>query len=110
MGEAVLGDQLPRWQAAKYGCCKHLSHAGWFGSHGYERVDSAIDSDHCEHKSKLFAEALAVIYEYQELPYRIRRRASSDGCPTPPRNDEGQAAAMLLILPLARAGNNWLSF
>lgn len=32
-----------------------------------------------ERKSKLFAEALAVIYEYQELPYRIRRRASSDG-------------------------------
>jgi hypothetical protein len=32
-----------------------------------------------ESKSRLFAEALAVIYEYQELPYRIRRRASSDG-------------------------------
>jgi len=32
-----------------------------------------------ERKSKLFAEALAVIYEYQELPFRIRRRAASDG-------------------------------
>jgi hypothetical protein len=31
-----------------------------------------------ERKSKLFAEALGVIYECQELPFRIRRRASSD--------------------------------
>jgi hypothetical protein len=31
-----------------------------------------------ERKSKVFAEALGMIYEYQELPYRIRRRAASD--------------------------------
>jgi hypothetical protein len=32
-----------------------------------------------ERKSKVYAEALAVLREYQELPYRIRRRPSSDG-------------------------------
>ena len=32
-----------------------------------------------ERKSKVYAEALAAIKEYEELPYRIRRRPSSDG-------------------------------
>jgi hypothetical protein len=32
-----------------------------------------------ERKSKVYAEALRAIKTYQELPYRIRRRASSDG-------------------------------
>jgi hypothetical protein len=32
-----------------------------------------------ERKSKVYAEALEAIKEYEELPYRIRRRPSSDG-------------------------------
>jgi hypothetical protein len=32
-----------------------------------------------ERKSQVYAEALRAIKAYQELPYRIRRRASSDG-------------------------------
>jgi hypothetical protein len=31
-----------------------------------------------ERKSKLYAEALSVVREYQELPYRVRRRPASD--------------------------------
>ena len=32
-----------------------------------------------ERKSKVFAEALEAIRDYQELPYKIRRRPDSDG-------------------------------
>jgi hypothetical protein len=32
-----------------------------------------------ERKSRLYAEALSVVREYQELPYRVKRRPASDG-------------------------------
>lgn len=32
-----------------------------------------------ERRSKIYAEALQAVQEYSELPYKIRRRASSDG-------------------------------
>jgi hypothetical protein len=41
-----------------------------------------------ERKSKVYAEALAVLREYQELPYRIRRRPSSDGATRAALGDE----------------------
>ena len=31
-----------------------------------------------DRKAKVYAEALAAVREYQELPYRVRRRAASD--------------------------------
>jgi hypothetical protein len=49
--------------------------AGLVALAGYLVTQSANRRDR---KGKVYAEALAAVREYQELPYRVRRRAASD--------------------------------
>lgn len=64
--------------------------AGMVAVVGYLMVQ---DANRRDRKSKVYAEALSVLREYQELPYRVRRRPS---CDSPTRAQLGEQISAVM--------------